>query len=134
MVSQALAPHDPSSGALAEREEGVPTRRAEFRAFARKVIYDKTYQANLLKAAQDRTLSPAVERILLEAAHCSVKVDEQGGADELKRSADMRAAVEELVRSGKGLELDEAVMGATRRIRLRPNVPLEGSPDDDSAA
>jgi hypothetical protein len=132
-MSSALAPKAPNERGLVAKEEGVPTRRSEFRAFARKIIDDKLYQDNLLKRMQTGEVSPAVERLVLEAAFCSVKVDEQGGADELKRSAEMRAAVEGLVRSGKAIELDAQVMGARRVIRLRPNIEI-GTADGDEPA
>jgi hypothetical protein len=115
-----------------EHAEGLPTRRAEFRAFARKIIEDEVYQENLLLAMRNRKVSPAVERLILEAAFCSVKVDEQGGADEQKRSSEMRDAVAALVASGKGAEIDARLMGARRVLKLPPG-SVRRVDDDDSA-
>ena len=121
------------AGALKTHEEGAPTQRAEFREFARKIIFDKDYQKKLLSDFRARKVSPAVERLMFEAAFCSVKVDEQGGADEARKSAEMREAVEALIRSGKSVELDHQVMGARRVLRLRPHVPQESADGNDSA-
>ncbi len=118
---------------LQRHEEGNPTRRAEFREFARKIAFDKGYQDNLMKRMRTGKVSPAVERLILEAAFCSVKVDEQGGEGEARRSQEMREAVEDLIRSGKSVELDHQVMGARRVLRLRPNVP-GGSTDGNESA
>ena len=118
---------------LTNHEEGVPTRRAEFREFARKIVNDKEYQENLLARMRSGDISPAVERLLLEASYCSVKVDEQGGSDELKRSSEMRAAVDAMLKSGRAVELDHQVVGARRVLRLKENVPIERPPDGDGA-
>lgn len=135
MSSDALAPRDHVS--LQNKEEGVPTRRAEFRAFARKVVEDEDYQKNLLERAKEGSLSPAVERLLLEAAYCSVKVDEQGGAEEARRAKEMREGIERLIRSGRSDELDARTMGARRVLRLPPQavrrVTPEGEDDGDAA-
>ena len=119
-------------GRETEHAEGLPTRRSEFRAFARKIIEDEVYQENLLLAMRNRKVSPAVERLILEAAFCSVKVDEQGGVDEQKRSSEMRDAVAALVASGKGAEIDARIVGARRILKLPPG-SVRRVDDDDPA-
>jgi hypothetical protein len=99
-----------------KEEEGAPTQRAEFRQMARKLVYDPEYQKKLLKDFQARKISPAIERLFWEAAHCSVKVDEQGGEHEARRAQEMRE-----------------VMGAKRVLRLRPHIPQEELHGDDPA-
>ena len=121
--------------ALAKTEEGIPTQRSEFRAFARRVINDGKYQENLLARMREGSISPAVERLLLEAAYCSVKIDEQGGAEEALRATEMRKMVEELAKSNRAHVLDARAMGARRVLSLPPNAAArEARGDDDSAA
>ena len=123
-------------GALTAKEEGVPTRRAEFRSFARKIIDDPDYRENLLARMIEGSVSPAVERLILEAAFCSVKVDEQGGAEEARRAKEMRERIEELLRSERAPVLDARAMGARRVLSLPPQhcrtVP-SGEDDGDAA-
>jgi hypothetical protein len=121
------------AGPEVERREGLPERRAEFRAFARRIVNDENYQQCLLERMREGSISPAVERLLLEAAYCSVKSDEQGGAEEALRALEMRKMVEQLASSSRARELDARTMGARRVLRLPPNVVKE-TPHDDSAA
>ena len=120
-------------GALVTHEEGNPTQRAQFREMARKLVYDPKYQAKLLEDFRARKVSPAVERLFWEAAHCSVKVDEGRGAEESTVAEAMRASVKELAESNQALELDAKAMGARRVLTLPPNAVRRVRDDDESA-
>lgn len=111
-------------------EEGSPTQRAQFRAFARKIINNPKYQDAVEKRMIDGTESPAVARLLLEAAFCSVKVDEGRGAEEAELALKMRAMVAELSRSPRARELDARVQGARRILELPAQAIREVKRDD----
>lgn len=73
-------PKPPNSG----RKKGTPNRYAgDIGAFARSVVEDITYQANLLKRAQGGELAPPVETMLFAYAYGKPMEQRQDDRDDM---------------------------------------------------
>ena len=117
----------------AERISGgraAAAQRNEARIFALQVVRDPVYRKNLLLAAQQRTLAPAVETTLLAYAYGRpterVELGRPGAFDELTdlSTSDLAARARLIVSAAAALSESETLEGEALEAAARTNEAL----------